>query len=133
MEYEQKIRDSLDYIENNLNQKIQLEDLSKIAFLSKYHYHRLFHKAVGEPVKKYIRKRRMARAAAELIQTDARILDIAIKFQFGSQEAFTRAFKGIYRISPGAYRKQLNIRQPQDMHQADHNKSGRTNMRCEAA
>lgn len=107
MNYEQKMRESLDYIENNLSNKIRLEDLSRIAFLSKYHYHRLFHKTVGEPVSKFITKRRMASAATELVRTEARILDIALKYQFSSQEAFTRAFKGVYGISPGEYRKQV--------------------------
>lgn len=109
MEYDQKIRDSLDYIEKNLSNELSLEDLSKIAYLSKYHYHRLFHKSVGVSVKKYIIKRRMSSAASELIQTDARILDVALKYQFGSQEAFSRAFKNIYGIPPGEYRKRFMI------------------------
>lgn len=132
MEYEQKMRESLDYIEKNLSNKIQLEDLSRIAYLSKYHYHRLFHKAVGESVKKYITKRRMACAASELVRTEARILDIAVKYQFGSQEAFTRAFKSIYGISPGEYRKQL-MNAPQVIQSIHINHGSGSRMRCRAA
>jgi AraC-like DNA-binding protein len=102
---EAKISDSLDYIEMNLSSKLRLEDLSGRVFLSKYHYHRLFHRLTGEPVKRYINKRRMAAAAQELICSDARILDIAIKYQFSSQEAFTRAFKRVYDTTPAEYRR----------------------------
>jgi AraC-like DNA-binding protein len=109
MEHEQELRRSLDYIEENLSGKLRLEDISRIACLSKYHYHRLFRKLNGEPLMKYITRRRMARAASELVRTDARILDIAVKYQFSSQEAFTRAFKSLYGLSPGEYRKQQTI------------------------
>lgn len=106
MDHEQKIYEALEYIEMNLTQKIRLEDLAKNAYLSKYHYHRLFHKIVGESVTKYISKRIMARAASELIETDKHIIDIAFKYQFSSHEAFSRAFKKVYGTAPGEYRRQ---------------------------
>ena len=115
MAYEKKMRDSLDYIEKNLQSSIQLEDLSRIVYLSKFHYHRLFHGLTGETVKRYISKRRMAAAAQELVLTTNRILDIALDYQFGSQEAFTRAFKRIYGLTPGEYRRQYTISSPRDI------------------
>lgn len=133
MEYDQKMRESLDYIENNLSNNIQLETLSRIAFLSKYHYHRLFHKIIGESVKKYINKRKMACAALELIQSDERIIDIALKYQFGSQEAFSRAFKRIYNITPGEYRKKFTITTSQCIHSTFTNHDGCSLMRCKVA
>ncbi|UOO38294.1 helix-turn-helix transcriptional regulator [Oscillospiraceae bacterium CM] len=105
MDYEHELRASLDYIEDNLESPIGLEDLSHIAYLSKYHYHRLFHRIIGEPVQKYISRRRMETAASALSGSDERIIDIALKYQFGSQEAFSRAFKRHYGVSPGYYRK----------------------------
>jgi AraC-like DNA-binding protein len=124
MENEQKIRESLDYIEQNLVGEIRLEDLAGTVYLSKYHYHRLFHRLTGESVKHYINKRRMAGAAADLIQTDSRILDIAVKYQYGSQEAFTRAFKRLYNMPPAEYRK---------LYQRNTGHTGGTQISCRVA
>ena len=99
------VRNSLQYIINNLSEKISLDDLSKRACLSKYHYHRLFHKTVGESVNRYINRKRMENAAKELSETDQPIIEIALKYQYGSQEAFSRAFKRTYNITPGKYRR----------------------------
>lgn len=100
-----KFNKSLEYIEKNLDSKISLDDLAKDAYLSKYHYHRLFHKTAGEPVSRYIARRRMAKAASELAETDGRIVDIALKYQYNSQESFSRAFKKVYGMAPGEYRR----------------------------
>jgi len=60
---------------------------------------------VGSSVKDYIRMRRLSEASYELINTEKRILDIALKYQFESQESFTRAFKKMYGVTPGKYRQ----------------------------
>jgi AraC family transcriptional regulator len=98
------IKKSIEYIEDNLDNKIELKELADKAFLSKYHFHRVFHSVVGEPVAEYIRKRRLKEAASELITTDNKIVDIALKYQFSSQEAFTKAFKRIYGVPPREFR-----------------------------
>lgn len=105
MDYHSKVHDSLEYIEENLDDRINLDDLAQKAYLSKYHYHRLFHKITGESVTKYITKRRMAKASEELVQTDQPIIDIALKYQYASQEAFSRAFVRVYGLMPGKYRR----------------------------
>ncbi|MDR1628757.1 MAG: AraC family transcriptional regulator [Oscillospiraceae bacterium] len=105
MSYGTQLRESLDFIEAHLDEKITLELLAQKAHLSKYHYHRLFHKTAGEPLTKYIHKRRMEKAAGELVNTEQPIIEIALKYQYGSQEAFSRAFTRIYTLTPGKYRK----------------------------
>lgn len=62
MDYHSKVRDSLKYIEENLKESIDLDDLAKKAYLSKYHYHRIFHKISGESLTRYITRRRMGKA-----------------------------------------------------------------------
>ena len=105
MDHHTKVHDSLKYIEKNLDDKIRLDDLAQKAHLSKYYYHRLFHKIVGESVTQYINKRRMEKASEELTQTHQPIIDIALKYQYGSQESFSRAFSRIYGLTPAKYRK----------------------------
>lgn len=105
MNYEACIKKSIEYIENNLNRKIQLKELADKAFLSKYHFHRVFHSVVGEPVAEYIRKKRLEEAANELLTTENKIIDIALKYQFSNQESFTKAFKRLYGIPPKEFRK----------------------------
>ncbi|OCA97004.1 helix-turn-helix transcriptional regulator [Clostridium beijerinckii] len=105
MNYDACIKKSIEYIENNLNKKIQLKELADKAFLSKYHFHRVFHSVVGEPVAEYIRKKRLEKAANELLTTENKIIDIALKYQFSNQESFTKAFKKLYGIPPKEFRK----------------------------
>ncbi|MNM45655.1 MULTISPECIES: helix-turn-helix transcriptional regulator [Clostridium] len=104
MNHDACIKKSIEYIEDNLDNKIELKELADKAFLSKYHFHRVFHSVVGEPVAEYIRKRRLKEAASELVTTDNKIVDIALKYQFSSQEAFTKAFKRIYGVPPREFR-----------------------------
>lgn len=99
------IQKTIDYIEANLVQKIELDHVAENAFISKFHYTRIFHSVVGTPIMEYIRRRRLTEAAKELLETDKKIIDIALKYQFGSQEAFTRAFKKMFHISPMGCRK----------------------------
>lgn len=105
MDYHSKVHDSLKYIEENLNGRIDLDDLAKRAYLSKYHYHRIFHKISGESVTRYITRRRMEKAAEELTRTEKPIIDIALEYQYASQESFSRAFLKIYGLTPGKYRR----------------------------
>jgi AraC-like DNA-binding protein len=105
MNNNESIEKSIEFIEDNLMERISLEDLAKRTFLSKYHYHRVFHELVGETVMEYVRKRRLTEAAKELVETNAKIVDVALKYQFSSQEAFSRAFKRMFKVSPGEFRK----------------------------
>ena len=96
----------LDYIEDNLTQAITPDRIATVAGYSRYHFGRLFRTMTGERLAKYVRRRRLCEAARELLLSRRRILDIALDYQFGSQEAFTRAFKKEFGTSPGLYRRQ---------------------------
>lgn len=106
MSHEQIIqKKTIEWIESHLHEQMSAEDIAHVAGFSKYHFHRIFQSAVGMSVTSYIQRRRFANAAAALLHTDHRILDIALLYQFESQEAFTRAFKKIYHLPSGKYRK----------------------------
>jgi AraC family transcriptional regulator len=60
----------------------------------------------------YIRKRRLTEAAKELNESNIKIVDVALKYQFGSQETFSRAFKKMFNVSPGEFRRtNINVLQ----------------------
>lgn len=105
MDYIKSFEKAIIYIEENLNEDFKAEDVAKSIGYSYYHFTRLFEGLLGETVGNYIRKRRMAKAAQDLLYTDKKIIDISLNFQFKSPEAFTRAFRKIYDISPTQYRK----------------------------
>ena len=105
--YMNEIQAALSFIEMNLGEDISLGSIANAVGFSKFYFHRTFQSEVGIPLYEYIRKRRLASASALLRNTDMPILDIAITFQFDSQEAFTRAFKSIYQLPPGRYRKAI--------------------------
>ncbi|TCZ78789.1 AraC family transcriptional regulator [Paenibacillus albiflavus] len=95
---------TLSFIDNHLKEELTLEIISLNMAISQFHCHRLFHAYSGMTLASYIRIRRLTNAASELLTTDQRILDIALDYQFESQEAFTRAFKKMYHMTPGKYR-----------------------------
>lgn len=106
MRYIEGIRTAIDYIEDNLKNSISLEDIAKMVGYSMYHFHRIFQSYVKESVSEYIRRRRLTKAACDLLYTNSRIIDIALEYQFETQESFTRAFKKMFQVTPGVYRKQ---------------------------
>ncbi|TDL31990.1 AraC family transcriptional regulator [Jeotgalibacillus sp. S-D1] len=106
-EQERIVQHTIKFIENQLHQKLTASILAKQAGYSKFHFHRIFQKITGTSIAGYIRNRRLTQAARELISTDQRVIDIALKYHFGSQESFTRAFTKIYHMTPLQYRKLL--------------------------
>ncbi|MEK5416624.1 MULTISPECIES: helix-turn-helix domain-containing protein [Paenibacillus] len=103
------IHNSIEFIENHLEEELNLDRIAKEAGFSKYHFHRLFQKYVGKSLAEYIRSRRLSSAAQLLLYSEERILDIALLYGFDSQEAFTRAFKGLYALPPAQYRSQIKL------------------------
>ncbi|MBO8160169.1 MAG: diguanylate cyclase [Thermosipho sp. (in: Bacteria)] len=99
------IKNSINYIEENLLEEIYLEDIAKSAHMSVSLYSKLFKNLFGFTVKEYIIKRRMSLAAKDLIFTDDSILNIALKYGYSGYEQFSRAFKKIFYMSPTQYRK----------------------------
>ena len=79
------------------------------AGYSPFHFSRLFRFVFGTTIRKYIADRRLCRAALDIKDTQERIIDIALKYGFSSQEALTRALKSAYGHTPYAVRKNPNL------------------------
>lgn len=106
MNYYERIQKSIDYIESNINNLVDINDAAKEAFMSPSNYYRMFFALVGHSVKEYIRLRRISLAASDLINSENTIIDIAVKYGFDSRDSFTRAFKRITGFMPSEYRRQ---------------------------
>ncbi|HYH02071.1 MAG TPA: helix-turn-helix domain-containing protein [Bacillota bacterium] len=105
MNYYERIQQSIDFIENNLENNIDLEMVAAAAYMSCSNFYRLFFALTGYTVKEYIRQRRIDRAVVCIKKGTETILNIAIQYGFESNEAFTRAFKRITGHPPSEFRK----------------------------
>ncbi|MEN0642367.1 AraC family transcriptional regulator [Alkalicoccobacillus gibsonii] len=106
--YDPIIKRTFEFVENSLHEPLNLEIVAAQSAFSKYHFHRIFKTSVGMTVNEYIRLRRLANASSALLYSDERILDIALYYQFETQESFTKAFKEVYKLPPGKYRKMMS-------------------------
>ncbi len=105
MHYLDQIQRGVDYIENTLTQPIAIAAVARHAGMSRWHFQRMFKGLTGDTVKAYIRARRLAQTLTLLLNTDTRIIDIAVAADFDSQQSFTRAFKAAFDTTPAQYRR----------------------------
>lgn len=105
MDYFERIQNSIEFIEENLKEQLNIIGISSQSCFSPFHFQRLFQAITGFSVQEYIRNRRLSEAAILLKGTKKNILEVAIDFQYNSQEAFTRAFVNYFGMTPAKYRK----------------------------
>lgn len=105
MNYYEQLNKIIDKIEENLTEKIDYKELAKIIGTSSYTLQRIFVFLTGITLTDYIRKRRLSRAAEELLSTNIKIIDLALKYQYDSPISFSNAFKKMHGISPQNLRK----------------------------
>lgn len=104
MEWLEKLNNSIEYIENNLDGQINIDEAAKLACCSLYHFQRMFSYMAGVSLSEYIRNRRMTKAAIDL-QNGEKVIDISMKYGYKSPTSFSRAFKKVHQVSPSAARK----------------------------
>jgi len=104
----ERIFRSIDYIERNMFEPIDIHDIAKASNYSTYHFCRIFRSLVGDAPKEYLRKRRLTIAAERLAKGENSILDIALGCQFDSHSSFTRSFKQLFKITPEQYREKTD-------------------------
>lgn len=105
MEYYENLNKVIDKIEDDLTEKIDYKNLAKIVGTSSYTLQRIFVFLTGITLTEYIKKRRLSKAAEEIISTDIKIIDVALKYQYDSPISFSNSFKKMHGISPQNLRK----------------------------
>lgn len=98
------------WIEDHLDEPLSVDRIAHQAGLSPYHFSRVFTAAIGRSVMDYVRTRRLMRGARRLTaDPGVKLVDMAADCGFESQEAFTRAFKRLFGVSPGRFRRGFDI------------------------
>ena len=92
------------FIESHLADELTLDEIAGVAGISRFHMVRAFAAATGLPVMRYVRARRLSEAARALANGAPDILTLALEAEYGSHEAFTRAFRDHFGITPEAVR-----------------------------
>lgn len=113
-EYSRRINVVIEYINNHLEEEISLDKLAGLSNFSSYHFHRITHAVLGEPIGAFITRMRVETAARLLRYSDMPIREIAYKVGYDVPSSLSKAFKSFYGISPNDYRnnKTYSIMKP---------------------
>ena len=88
------------FIESHFARPLDLDEIAQSGGISRFHMSRAFVVATGRPVIGYLRARRLTEAARALAEGAPDILSVALEAGYGSHEAFTRAFRDQFGITP---------------------------------
>ncbi|CAL9408805.1 hypothetical protein SUDANB106_01623 [Streptomyces sp. enrichment culture] len=101
----ERLNQAMEHIERNLGRPVDAAELARIALTSEYHLRRLFSALAGMGLSEYVRRRRLTVAGAEVLAGERTLLDIAVRYGYGSGEAFARAFRAVHGVGPGEARR----------------------------
>jgi AraC-like DNA-binding protein/predicted transcriptional regulator YdeE len=104
-EWEKSVQDIIDLVEDDLSAPPSLDTIASKVSYSPFYATKKFREHTGMTLREYIRMRKVSQAVLDLRNTDMRILDIAVKYGFSSQEAFTRSFIKAFGLTPSTYRR----------------------------
>lgn len=99
------LNDALHYIEEHLTEEINLKEAARRAACSEHHFTRMFSSLAGITLTEYIRRRRLTLAAFELMNSEIRVIDAAVKYGYASPDSFTRAFQALHGVTPSEARQ----------------------------
>jgi AraC family transcriptional regulator len=97
------------FIESHLADALTLDEIAGVAGISRFHLVRAFAVATGFSVMRYVRARRLTEAARALAGGAPDILNLALDADYGSHEAFTRAFRDHFGVTPEAVRSSMRL------------------------
>jgi len=104
-DYKERILRVLTHIQEHLDEALDLDELARVACFSSFHFHRIFAAMTGETIADHVRRLRLERAAMELRSGAKQVIQVALDAGYEAHEAFTRAFKTAYGVSPAKFRR----------------------------
>lgn len=96
----------IDTIESDLENTLSITDIARVTGFSKRHIQNIFKKNVGINIYEYIRRRKLTRAALQLMYTNKTVSDISFDSGYKSLHSFYKAFKKMFTLTPLEYRNQ---------------------------
>ncbi|PMJ88732.1 helix-turn-helix domain-containing protein [Vibrio sp. 10N.261.55.A7] len=100
-----RIESVIEYINNHLDETLSVSDLSSVSCWSRWQLQRVFQTYTGQSVAQYVREQKLSRSAEQVLERNNKMVDIAYRFGFGSEVAFSRAFRSFFGISPKRYQQ----------------------------
>ncbi len=105
-DYIKRINNIFIFIDENLDQQLNLETIANIGFYSPFHLHRIFKAITNETINEYITRKRIEKTASILLhKREITISELSLQYGFNSNSSFTRTFKKFYGINPTEFRK----------------------------
>jgi AraC family transcriptional regulator len=101
---DRRLRLAIEFMHDNYSRELSLEEIAAAAYLSEYHFARLFKQVTGSSPHVYLANLRLERARSLLIETSLPIGEIAAMVGYQSQSHFTKVFKSIAGVTPKVYR-----------------------------
>ncbi|MFI7490546.1 GyrI-like domain-containing protein [Micromonospora echinaurantiaca] len=95
----------VDLVEEHLTEEFDVDGLARAVGTTEYHLRRMFSSLAGMPLSEYVRRRRMTVAAADVVRGEDDLLAIAVRYGYGSTEAFGRAFRAVHGVGPSDVRR----------------------------
>ena len=105
MKWIENISEAISYIEAHLTDELTVEKIANKVLISPFYFQKGFSMLCGFTVGDYIRQRRLALAGSELVSSEEKIINIALKYGYDSPDSFTKAFTRFHGITPTAVRK----------------------------
>lgn len=102
-DYIEVVLKAIDYMEKHIEDRITIESIAQTVHFSKFHFMKIFYAVTGQNIGTYLFRRRMTHAALTLSKEKIDILSMAFRCGYNSHEAFTRAFKEYFKITPNNY------------------------------
>ena len=104
MEWMKAVGDSIQYIEDHITEDLTAEDIARHVNISPFYFQKGFAMLCGFTIAEYVRNRRLALAGNDLLATDSRVIDIAMKYGYDSPDSFAKAFTRFHGATPTAAR-----------------------------
>ena len=105
-EYHKRISSAMDYVQKNIHRRPSLEDVAQSAYISAFHFHKVFKLVVGETLADYERRIRLERAAAIFFyQKDTSVTEVAMLLGYSSPQNLAKCFKKQFNLTPTTIKK----------------------------
>lgn len=127
---------TLSYLEEHLQEPVSLQTVAQRMQYSPYYVHRSFTQLCGMRMHDYVKRRRISEAARCLCETDASVLEIAVSYGYESSQAFSKAFKQLYKMTCTQFRKEQRyyaLQHPLQLHELNRTESAMRELQVQHA